>query len=423
MHRNRNFILLWIAQWISGAGDTFTFLAISLKVNDFYADPGDSARALGMLMIAFALPQLFFGIFAGTLVDRWDRKWVMVASDLIRAMIVPAFLFIQGPNDLTLAFLIAFMASTFSVFFYPARTALLPSLVSETELMTANGWMQLGNTIARLAGPALAGFAVGFWGTNVAFVVDSLSFVLSALLVMSILGVETRARADKEEGSSAWMDLKEGINYAIKSRLLQGVTLGIGIAMLGIGAINVLFIPFLRHEFQASAETLGGLETLQGGGMLRGGFLIGVLGKRLKPLLVAVLAMAVLGIGAGMFSIAPSLTVIMLLMPVAGITLPPINASLQTMIQRGVPRRILGRAGSVMDVAISVTNLLSMGAAGWLGDLIGLRQAFFISGVMVFLGGMAMAWILRGVRLPDLDNGEDPEMGLKKVREASLATD
>jgi DHA3 family macrolide efflux protein-like MFS transporter len=423
MLKNRNFVLLWIAQCISSAGDSFTFLALSIKVSYFYSDAGESARAIGLILIAYALPQLVFSLFAGTFVDRWDRKRVMVASDLIRALIIPAFLLVQTSADLTLAFIVAFLSSTFSVFFYPARTALLPALVSEDELMTANGWMQMGNTIARLSGPILAGIAVGLWGVDVAFKVDAVSFLVSAFLIMGIMGVITKASREDGQSQSAWSDLKEGVRFAVRSRLLQGVTVGISIAMLGIGAINVLFVPFLRHTFNASAEALGVVETAQGVGMLLGGLAIGVLGKRLRPFMVATLAMLLLGLAAGSLGLIPSYSYILFLMPVAGFTLPPLNASLSTMIQRGVPGEILGRAGSVMDMATSVSNLFSMGIAGWLGDLIGLRETFVVSGIMLILGGLAMGWLLHKEQaLIDMAEGESMAE-TTPVSEVSIATD
>jgi DHA3 family macrolide efflux protein-like MFS transporter len=423
MLKNRNFVLLWIAQCISSAGDSFTFLALTIKVNDFYTDAGESARALGLILIAFALPQLIVGIFAGTMVDRWDRKWIMVASDIIRALIVPAFIFIQTPADLPVAFTIAFLASTFSVFFYPARTALLPSLVSEEELMTANGWMQMGNTIARLSGPVLAGIVVSQWGSNIAFGIDAVSFVISAMLLIGIMGVVTRIKVDQDSSRTPWNDVKEGVRYATRSRLLQGVTLGISIAMLGLGAVNVLFIPFLRHIFQAPIEALGGLEAAQGAGMFLGGLTISAIGKRLHPILVAVIAMLLLGLSIGLFGFAPAYSYAFILLPLAGFTLPPINASLQTMLQRGVPREILGRAGSVMDMAITMTNLLSMGVAGWLGDLIGLRETFILSGVMLMLGGLAMGWILRKEQSSPKEDTDLIHPELQSVSEGSIAAD
>jgi DHA3 family macrolide efflux protein-like MFS transporter len=396
VHRNRNFMLLWAAQWISAAGDTFSFLALAIRVDSFFTDAGDSARALGMVLIAYALPVLLFGIFAGTLVDRWDRKRVMIASDVIRALLAPAFLLVRTTADLPLAFAAAFLLSSFSVFFYPARTALLPNIVKEDDLMSANGWMQVGQTIARLSGPILAGIVVGRWGTNTAFWIDAVSYMVSAVLVLGIVGAVTRAKAEEDTKQPAWKDLAEGVRYALGSRLLQGITLGLGVAMLGIGAVNVLFVPFLRHTFGVSPEALGGVQTAQGVGMLLGGLLMGGLGKRLPPRLVSVASMVMLGVGIGLFGVSPVYAMTLVIMPFVGFTLPPLNAALSTMLQRGVPKEMLGRAGSVTDMAISLTNLISMGAAGWLGDLLGLRETFMLGGLLCLIGGLAMGWMLRG---------------------------
>lgn len=399
MLKNKNFALLWVSQCISGAGDTFTFLALSLKINDFYTNPGDSARALSGVLIAFALPQLVFGIFAGTLVDRLDRRKVMIVSDVIRALIVPSFLFINTPADIPWAMLIAFLASSFSVFFYPARTALIPAMVDRDELMTANGWMQMGLTIARLSGPVLAGVVVGTLGANAAFGIDSVSFLLSGALLFGITGISTKAVHDEQDDPSHWNDIKEGVRFAVRSRLLQGVTLGISVAMLGLGAVNVLFVPFLRHIFEAPPQALGGIQAAQGAGMFAGGLLIGVLGRKLRPLTVAFAGMLLLGGAVIILGFIPAHTFMFVVLPIGGFSLPPINASLQTMLQRGIPQNILGRAGSVMDMTTTLANLISMGAAGWMGDMIGIRQTFVLSGVLLLLGGLSMAWILKGIKL------------------------
>ncbi len=403
MLRNKNFVLLWISQCISGAGDTFTFLALTLKVNDFYVDPGESARALSGVLIAFALPVLLFGIFAGTLADRLDRKKIMIVSDLLRALVVPSFLLIKTPADLPWAMLIAFLVSSFSVFFYPARMALIPVMVKEEDLMTANGWMQMGLTVARLAGPVLAGIVVGTWGVGLAFGIDSVSFLVSGALLLGISGITTKVKRDAVASNTAWGDIKDGLLYAGKSRLIKGVTLGLSLAMLGLGAVNVLFVPFMRHIFNAPAQALGGVQASQGVGMLVGGLLIGTLGKRLKPRTVAFVAMMLLGATVAIFGVTPSYSYVFFVMPLAGLALPPLNASLQTMFQRGVPQYILGRAGSVLDMTVTLANLISMGAAAWLADQIGLRQTFMFGGAMLLLGGLAMLWMLRGIKLEKAD--------------------
>ena len=397
MLRNRNFALLWVAQWISAAGDTFTFLAIAVQIDRIFPDAGQSAKALGAVLIAFSLPQLLLGMFAGTLVDRWDRRKVMIASDLARALLTPGFMFIQTQADLPLAFGLAFLISSFSVFFYPSRTAMLPAIIDEEELMNANGWMQVGGTIARLSGPILAGIVLGLWNVEVAFGIDAVSFLISAALLVGLSGVSTRVEAKQDRNMrAAWGDLKSGVQFALHSRLLQGVTLGLSVAMLGLGAVNVLFVPFLRHAFNTPPEALGGIQAAQGAGMLIGGLLVGAIGKRLSPLRLSVGSMFVLGAGVALFGAAPTYSLELVIMPFVGLSLAPINASLQTMLQRNVPGHMLGRAGSVMDMAISLATLVSMGGAGWLGDTIGLRQSFFLGGVMLALGGLAMGGLLRG---------------------------
>jgi predicted MFS family arabinose efflux permease len=181
----------------------------------------------------------------------------------------------------------------------------------------------------------------------------------------------------------------------LQSRLLQGVTLGIGIAMLGIGAVNVLFVPFLRDAFVVDPKILGGIETAQGAGMVLGALSIGALAKRLSSLKISVVAMIGLGLGIGVFGLAPALSLIVAAMPLIGFTLPPINASLSTMLQRGIPDGLLGRAGSVMDMASSLTNLLSMGLAGWIAGILGLRETFVLAGAIILIAGVAMGWMLQ----------------------------
>jgi predicted MFS family arabinose efflux permease len=399
--RNRNFVLLWLAQCISAAGDSFTFLALAVRIDSLYADPGESASALGRVLIAYALPVLVLGIFAGTIVDRKDRKLVMVLSDLGRALLAPGYLLLRTQADLPLAIGVAFLLATFSVFFYPARTALVPAVVEKEQLMTANAWMQVGATIARISGPILAGLVVGRWGTGIAFWVDSGTFFLSGSLVLGIFGVTTRVIQSGETGASTWGALRDGLRFIRRSRLLQGITLGISLAMLGIGAINVLFVPYLRDAFDVTPQALGGVQTAQGVGMLLGGLVLGWLGKRLEPRWVAIASMMMLAAGTVLFGAAPAYSISLLAIPIVGFSLPPLNASLQTMLQVNVPGEMLGRAGSVMDMAISLANVLSMGMAGWLGATIGLRESFYAGGMFVFMGAIAMGLLLPARQAPN----------------------
>ncbi|MFP3853672.1 MAG: MFS transporter [Anaerolineales bacterium] len=396
MLRNRNFMLLFAATLISRAGDTFTFLALAVHIDSLYQDPGQAARALGLVMIAFVLPQVVFGLFAGTMVDRWDRKRVMVASDLLRALLVPTFLLLQSPGDLLLAAAVAFGVSSFSIFFYPARTALLPKVVDEDDLITANSWLQVGETIARLSGPILAGVAIGSFGIRVGFIIDSATFMVSGLLLLGLVGIKTRApQAESGQLRSTMEELWEGIQYAASSKLLQGVAIGLALALLGIGAVDVLFVPFMREAFGAPPEGLGLLMTSQGVGMLVGGLLMGWIGTRVSSRMVAVAGLSLLGLGTAGIGLAPAYWAAVPLMVLVGLALTPLNAALQTILQQGVPQEILGRASSVVDISLSVAQLISMGGAGWIAGAIGLRPTYLLAGGLMVGGAVAMGLLLR----------------------------
>lgn len=422
MLRNRNFLLLWSAQLISGAGDTFTFIALTVTIDNLFPNQGESARALGLVLIAFALPQLLLGLFAGTLVDRWDRRWVMIASDVGRAILVPFLTLLDSPADLPWVIALGFGISTFSAFFVPARTAIMPNLVVEDELMSANGWMELGYTIARLIGPALGGLVVGGLGSDIAFLIDAGSFFLSALLLVGISGVITRAirepivqeveapgvldsglmsRAVPEQRGtrSTWEDLVEGVRYVLRSRLLQGIMLGFGVVMLGNGAVQVLFVPMLRRIHDATPTGVGVIMTVQGGAMLASGLLIGAWGRRMPSRLMSVVSLIIYGASVSLFGLSPSYWVALAIMPLIGLSVPPINAGLQTLMQRGVPRAMLGRAEAVADMAVATAGLVSMAMAGWLGDQLGLRGTFLLGGGVMIFGGLAMGTLLQGVRV------------------------
>ncbi len=375
----------------------FTFLALAIQVTSLYSDPKQSAGALASVLIAFALPQLVFGLFAGTLVDRWDRRRTMVVADLARAAFIPGFLFLRSPADVPWAMALAFIASSFGAFFYPARTALLPALVQEDELMQANSWMQVGETLSRLAGPILAGVIIGTWGSGPAFLVDSASFVGSAIFLAGIRGAKTRAAAPSEGGITSTLDdLRAGVRYALGSRLLQGITLGLVLALLGIGGVDVLIVPFTRFAFHAAPEALGLLMTAQGVGMVAGGLLAGALARKLSPLFISVTAMLLLGVVMAGFGMAPTYLIGLLLIPWAGLALAPSERQPADHAATRRPGEHVGRAGALTEMASTTAQLASMGGAGGMAALVGLRSTFVVGGVLIALGGLAMGGLLRG---------------------------
>ena len=188
----REFRLLWLAQVISDFGDSLTNLALLIFVNQVTG----STAALATMAIVLALPQVTFGLLAGVYVDRWNRKRVMIVSDLLRGVLVLGFVGAVLSDQLWLMFVLGFVQSAIGTFFTPARGALMPNLVPRDGLLAANSLTQISRIVAGVAGTAAAGAVIGIAGLVwPVFIVDALTFFASALLVSRIVAPSPARRA------------------------------------------------------------------------------------------------------------------------------------------------------------------------------------------------------------------------------------
>ena len=256
----------------------------------------------------------------------------------------------------------------------------------------------------------MASVVISRAATEAAFWIDSVTFFASGLLVVGISGAVTRIDATKVKRDTTWQDLVEGARFASRSLLLKGIMLGAAFAMLALGAINVLFVPFLSSVFGASAGAMGTMMFALGAGMLVGGIFLGTLGRRIAPLRTAVGSMLLLGIAAILFGRSPDYGTALIVVPFVGMTLPPLTAALQTLLQRGVKPSMLGRASSVVEMSMGLANLVSMGAAGLVGNLVGLRNAFVMGGGLIGMGALASGLIVSKARRqpnPEVDSSKE----------------
>ncbi|MGD8903245.1 MAG: MFS transporter, partial [Anaerolineae bacterium] len=282
LFRNRSFMALWIGQTISFIGDYFYWLAIPIMVERLTG----SALLVGLSVISSALPMLVLGPIAGVFVDRWDRKKTMIVADILRALLVLLCLTVRTPEQVWVYYIVGFLMSCVSRFFFPSQNAVLPLIVPDKDdLLAGNGLMQIVQTMGLLVGPALAGFSIGIWGADVAFLVDSGTFILSALAISSMTVPATNKFRQVVQGtgselSTVWNELREGVIYLFGSRTMVGVLLCLAVVQLGIGAINVIWVPFMQRTFGLGPEGLGAVDTAQGVGMALGGVGLGVLAAR-----------------------------------------------------------------------------------------------------------------------------------------------
>jgi DHA3 family macrolide efflux protein-like MFS transporter len=389
----RDFRYLWTGQVISNFGDSMTSLALLLMVNELTG----STAALATLSILLAVPSLTFGLVAGVFVDRIDRRKIMIVSDLLRAFFVLAFVMVDSVEHLWVLYLVSFIQASIGTFFNPARSAIVPNVVPKDSLMAANSVSQSSRIIFTVLGTAAAGWLVGTLDSYASvFIVDSATFLVSMALIIGIrYRPEVKVVGEKINIKEVFSQLVAGLKTTFSTPILRGVILGIAVAMLGLGAVNILLVPLLVNEMQVPETWFAALELSQTASMVLSGGLFAALAARFKPQNIFASGLVGLGFGVALVALAGNVWHIMLILFLIGWFMTPVQAAGMTIIQTAVPDELRGRTSAANNSLITVANLVSMAAAGVLAESIGIRSVFVLGGGVVVLAGLLSAMSVR----------------------------
>ncbi|MFQ5400511.1 MAG: MFS transporter [Anaerolineae bacterium] len=399
-----DFRRLWLGQIVSQFGDALTHLTLILFLNRI---TGGSTQAIAVLLIALTLPTATLGLVAGVFVDRWQRKRVMIVSDVLRAGLTLGFAAAVVWDQLWLIYVIAFLHASVSAFFDPARSATLPRVVPEEGLLAANSLSQMSTIFFRVLGTAAAGFLVGTLNNfQLAFYADAATFFVSALLLSRLrLPPRELAQAAQVNLRAIWRELSAGLGIIVRTRVLAGILVAMAVTMLGIGALNVLLAPMVVNELRLPETWFGALEFTQTSAMIVGGMFVTMLAARFKSTSIVSSSLIVLGLGAAAFY---TVTKIWHLFPILfgiGLVVTPLNAAITTLMQTAVSNELLGRISSALNAVIQSSSLISMFLAGTVAALVGVRNVFVISGAIIVIAGFASAGVFRGYGRPSLSPG------------------
>jgi len=390
--RNGSFVALWTGQVISLFGDRIHQIALAFLV----LGETESALAVGLTFFAATLPNLVVGPVAGALVDRWDQRRVMVVSDLLRAaivMVVP----IAAAANILLVYPLVFALTTVSIFFRPARTSAIPRIVHEDELVAANSAVWLADSIADVLGYPLATLFVTFLGSAlvVAFFVDAVSYLASALLIvtMTIPALARVAAAAAPGIGGLRSELVEGWRFlrgepVLLANTAQAVVgqfaIGITIGLMAVYAQDVLvserFGPEARYGF---------IETAIGIGNLVGGFVIGLIGTRIARGRMVIAGYVGYGAGVAGLALTGHLGVALGLAAGTGIANMVFVIPTQTLFMERTPADMIGRVISFRFSAVFGSMTLAMAVGGILGEAFGPAPVFGVFGVITVLAGLA----------------------------------
>jgi MFS family permease len=392
---HRDFRLLWSGMTVSLLGDGIFLVALVWQVYEL----SDAPTALSVVGVAMTIPNVVFLLIGGVVSDRFDRRRVLVAADIVRGVAVAAMglLSLTGHLELWHLIVLAAFYGGGTAFFGPAFDAIVPDLVATDLLIQANALDQFVRPAAwRLAGPALGGFLVAWIGTGGAFLVDAATFAMS-IVALLLMGPHPIGARPKEDATTAWGEVREGFRFVRERVWLWGTLLAAAFAyLLFIGPQEVLLPLLVKDRWGGSPLTLGFILAMGGVGAIGAALFMGQRGtpRRFITFMYVTWTMSTLAVAGFGLAYAPWQAMLACFLFNALETAGTIVWV--TTKQRLVPRHLLGRVSS-LDWFISISLLpLSFALAGPAASLFGARQTLIGAGVLgaivtisfLFLPGM-----------------------------------
>ncbi|HUQ77880.1 MAG TPA: MFS transporter [Patescibacteria group bacterium] len=411
---NGSFSALWTGHVISMFGDRIHQIALAFLVLGLTGN----AIAVAFVFVAATIPNLLLSPLAGAYVDRWNQRDVMIVSDLLRAaavLMVP----IVAVTSVLLVYPLIFLITSISIFFRPARVAILPRIVRDDELLTANSAMWAGETFADVIGYPLAGIFVVFLGPALplAFWVDAATYAASAILIATIAvpAVQRRTRLAPARGAmpahetdavvtmpepepelprtSVFTEMMEGYRFLRSEPVLFANTIQAAFAQFAIGSLTALtpvFVERVLNPVNVGPEAAYAfLETAIGAGNLIGGFVIGLIGIHLAKGRMVIGGYVLWGLFLIAFALSGNLVLDFGILFGAGVANMIFVIPSQTLFQQRTPSELIGRVVGFRFALVFGSMTLAMGVGGILGQTIGIVPVLVVSGVVTVLAGLA----------------------------------
>lgn len=396
LRENPEYRKLYYGQIVSLLGDWFEYIAVQTLVFELT----NSGLAAGLAIVASTLPSFFLIPLAGSVADRFDRRKIMIAMDLVRAGMALSLLLVRTADQIWMVYVFQTMSVLFASFFNPALNASVPNLVRRDQLLTANALTGATWGTMLAIGSLVGGLTIATLGRDMAFVMNSLSFLASAFFVWRIHASFSQHRSTQRKGMNPFRDFAEGFQYAARRPQIFWLMLVKTGAGLG-GGVLLLLTVFAFEVFypngspQAQGGAIGLLQTARGAGILIGPFVIarmvgGRIGRAQKYISLGFL---LLGAGYVGFGLAPSLAVALLFVFFAHFAWGSNWTLSAAVLQSLTPDAIRGRIFSMDLGMLTLTLALSTFLTGVAVDrwephyvALGLGATFLLFGAVWSLG-------------------------------------
>jgi MFS family permease len=413
---NPNFRSMWLGQIVSLFGDWFNLIASAALISQLT----QSGLAIGGLFVVRMLAPFLISPLAGVAADRYNRKHLLILADLTRAGVVLGFLFVRRPQDAWMLYTLTAIQLAISGVFFPTRNAILPDIVSRGELGAANALSSATWSVMLSIGAALGGLVAGKWGIYPAFVIDSLTFLISALFISRIRYIRPPALEEAEKTVKAGLrQYVDGLRYLARYRDILAIALHKGaIALATNGAFQVIQVALSERIYvigEGGGTSLGIFYTVTGIGTGIGPILARrFTGDNDRTLRIA------LALSYGITMIG-----LVIAAPLAGFGLVLVGSAVRAvgggmnwvfstqLLLQHLPDKVRGRVFSSEFAMFTLANAAGAALAGWALDNTSLKisgMLWWMAGLTLIPGVLWIMWLVGGTRhTPPLEQTTAPE--------------
>jgi Na+/melibiose symporter-like transporter len=399
----RDLRLVLSAGLISRSGDWILTVGMLYRV---YAMTGSTVDSALTVAASFA-PQVLLGPVAGVFADRWDRMRTMITASLLQAAGLSPLLLVHSGRQVWIVLLVMFWEGSVQQFFIPAQQAMVPRLVAEEQLLTANALSGQVEDISRLAGSGLGGVIAAAGGITAVALADTASFIaaIALLAVVRTSGRTTSRQAGRQLKRIA-AELSDGLRLAAGHRVIRTLMVFVLITSIGQGIFSTLFPPFVEHVLHGSSQEYGIVVGAQAVGGILGGALALVLGQRFSPkrlfscgaIAFGAIDLAIFLYPLGYVAVWPAVIGMILTGVPSALNL----AGLVTLFQQNTEDAYRGRIFGAISAAEGITILAGTLCAGVLGHSLGIIAVLAVQGAGYAIAGLAMLLWLQPATAPVL---------------------
>jgi MFS family permease len=388
--RYRDFRLFWTGLLISNIGTWMQMTATNWLLYQLTNSP----MQLGLNGVFRAIPAIGLGLFSGTFADRYDRKWLLLITQLVLSLLTLSLAILDHSGNIQAwhIYCFTFVSASVGSFDGPARQALFPSLIPRSVLPNAVALNSLLWKGSALIGPTLGGVAISLMGTSGAFYANAASFLFVVIALMLM-----RSPSPAPEKRRQFLaEVKHGWDHVVSQPIILGIMIMEGVSSL-FGLDNAMLTIFASDVFRVGASGFGLLQSSRGlGAVIGSSFFIGM-GHRPDQGKILFASAIAYGLAFALFGLSPSFLLALMLLMAVGASDTIWSAARGTILQLITPERFRGRVMGIFQLSNRGLHPLGQTETGLVVPLIGAREATVLGGVLVSLVTLAIAWQVPGI--------------------------